>query len=492
MKLKSLMITLALALMLLLCACAAADSTAAVNCYWQLEEVRVETTASDRAGDIVATTDALPVSGLSAAQMVERMRGTHTLSLGLTRVSNGSRAEAEYTVSSAPALIPGAACARLSLSAATDCEDNSYYLYATVNAGGRQIVRVRGNGAWVVRAFFPRQAVPGATRTLSMTAREINGLASVRILCVYRAMLGAMLIDTNGDIVLYDLDGNEIDRIGQSVSDMLPVFAQHSSAADGDTIFSAEGQEDGSLIVRLAPDSGLTTQELIRLIRAAAKSAQETDATSAATAVSSLEGDAGAATLYLAPGTELSDEMIAALIAAAQGKSIDATAMQDDVQAGEVALQAENTPSPTPISYADLKALIAEARDGAQEDTDDAASLYAREDGEGAQAVVLYGEGGVEALVITPGAGVTGAQLLEIIDRLERAGRLSHSYEETFGHDASALGLTGSQEETMLVDPAAETESGAAAGDGAAVAATGMEGRTWLSIQPGNVETLIG
>ena len=245
MKLKSLLMFLALALTLLLCATAAADGATAVNCYWQLEEVRVETAASDRAGAPVATTDALPVSGLSAAQMVERMRGTSTLSLGLTRVSNGSRAEAEYTVSSAPALIPGAAAARLSLSAATDCEDNSYYLYATVNAGGHQIVRVRGNGAWVVRAFFPRQAVPGATRTLSMTAREINDLASVRIVYVYRAMPGAMLIDTNGDIVLYDLDGNEIDRIGQSVSDMLPVFAQQSGTADGDTIFSAEGQEDG-------------------------------------------------------------------------------------------------------------------------------------------------------------------------------------------------------------------------------------------------------
>ena len=237
MKLKSLLTFFALALML--CVTAAADGTQAVNCYWQLEEVRVETAASDRAGDIVAQTDALPVSGLSAAQMVEQMRGTHTLSLGLTRLSSDSRAEAQYTVSSAPALIPGAAAARLSLSAATDCEANSYYLYATVNAGGSQIVRVRGNGAWVVRAFFPRQAVPGTTRTLSVNAKEINGLASVRILYIYRAMPGAMLIDTNGDIVLYDLDGNEIDRIGQSVEDMLPVFAQQSGAADGDTIFSA-------------------------------------------------------------------------------------------------------------------------------------------------------------------------------------------------------------------------------------------------------------
>ena len=315
MKLKSLLTFFALALML--CVTAAADGTQAVNCYWQLEEVRVETAASDRAGDAVTKTDALPVSGLSAAQMVEQMRGTQTLSLGLTRLSSDSRAEAQYTVSSAPALIPGAAAARLSLSAATDCEANSYYLYATVNAGGSQIVRVRGNGAWVVRAFFPRQAVPGTTRTLSVNAKEINGLASVRILYIYRAMPGAMLIDTNGDIVLYDLDGNEIDRIGQSVEDMLPVFAQQSGAADGDTIFSAEAQEDGSLIIRLNPNSGLTTQELIRLIRAAAKSAQEPDATSAATAVSTLEGDKDAATLYLAPGTELSDEMIAALIAAA-------------------------------------------------------------------------------------------------------------------------------------------------------------------------------
>ena len=84
MKLKSLLTFFALALML--CVTAAADGTQAVNCYWQLEEVRVETAASDRAGDIVAQTDALPVSGLSAAQMVEQMHKA----ISFADVGNGS------------------------------------------------------------------------------------------------------------------------------------------------------------------------------------------------------------------------------------------------------------------------------------------------------------------------------------------------------------------------------------------------------------------
>ena len=92
MKLKPLMKFLALALMLLLCATAAADGAAPVSCYWQLDEVRVETAASDRAEQALAQTDAQPLSGLSAGEMVRMMRGTRSLSLGLTRGSNGARA----------------------------------------------------------------------------------------------------------------------------------------------------------------------------------------------------------------------------------------------------------------------------------------------------------------------------------------------------------------------------------------------------------------
>ena len=98
-----------------------------------------------------------------------------------------------------------------------------------------------------------------------------------------------MVIDGSGDVVLYDLDGNEIQRIAQTVEDILPVFAADGSHAAGKTIFAAEEQEDGSLIVRFDPDSGLTEDELIRLIRAA--SSGETDATSAATFVSTLEAE---------------------------------------------------------------------------------------------------------------------------------------------------------------------------------------------------------
>ncbi len=427
MKFKNFVLILAL-LLCLLGAEAAAEE--AVNCYWQLERVQVETVASQRLGFSKAQTDVQPVEGLTAAQMVQYVRGTRTLSLQMTREANGSQAQATFTYGGVPALIPGAAAARLSLTAVTDCQDNSYYLYCTVNAGGNQILRLRGRGAWVARAFFPRKAVPGAERTLSVYAREMNGLASVRVAYVYRAMPGAMLIDTNGDIVLYDLEGNEIDRIAKTVEDILPVYAD--SQAEGDTLFAAERQEDGSLVIRMSPNSGLTTAELIRLIRAAAQQDETgVDAASAATALSSLKAQKDMATIYLAPGVELSDDVLAALLAAAEGKRIDTAAIQSDLEAGAVELEAQNTPTPAPITFAELKALIAS---GVQEEEEEN-SLYANEEGQGAQAVVLYGDSGVKALVLAPGLEISGSQVLEIIEKLDQACRLSCSYAETFGRD---------------------------------------------------------
>ena len=89
----------------------------------------------------------------------------------------------------------------------------------------------------------------------------------------YTAMPGKMLVDGNGDTVLYDALGNEIDRIPRALADVLPVFAA-SSGADGDMLFSAEVQRDGGLLVRFLPGGGLTLEEMLTLIRNALSAAQ--------------------------------------------------------------------------------------------------------------------------------------------------------------------------------------------------------------------------
>jgi len=182
--------------------CGLAQSEAPVNCYWQLDEIVVETTASERTGAASALTDVTPVSGLDIEEMIDALRGAHSFSLDLDRESTGKHAHADFSYTTVPALVPGAAAARLSITANTQVEDNCFYLYSTVNAGGSQVARVRGNGAWVVRTFFPRQAVPGTVRTLGLTAKEYNGLAQARVTYRYVACPGAMIIDTNSDIVL--------------------------------------------------------------------------------------------------------------------------------------------------------------------------------------------------------------------------------------------------------------------------------------------------
>ena len=118
-----------------------------------------------------------------------------------------------------------------------------------------------------------------------------------------------------------------------------------STASAGETIFSAEAQQDGSMVVRLQPDSGLTTEELIRLIRTAIRKTGEPDATTGATAVSPLKPDEKSATLYIAPNAELSDDVLRALIAQATGEkhgrlTLDGT-FSAGLQAGDDILEAD-------------------------------------------------------------------------------------------------------------------------------------------------------
>jgi hypothetical protein len=160
---KSVKLLLHVLVCLLLCAvCAlgAADDSV-VNCYWQLEEVLVETLTAEGGCESSVLASAQPLSGLSVEEMIAAMRGENTLSLSATRKANGRSAKADYTYSTVPALVPGSAAARLSVTAATQSEENSYYLYSTIGATNSASTRMRGNGAWVLRTYFPRQAVPG-------------------------------------------------------------------------------------------------------------------------------------------------------------------------------------------------------------------------------------------------------------------------------------------------------------------------------------------
>ncbi|MBQ2989766.1 MAG: hypothetical protein IJD60_00560, partial [Clostridia bacterium] len=396
---KNILRILALCLLLALPACALAAGE--TSCYWQLEAIEVEHALSQAYGPATAETDVQNVNETDPAVMTEIVRGVKHVTLDVTRENGGYNAHGEYTLAGVPAVVPGAASARLTITANTKADEHSFYLYSSILVDGRRTLRVRETGAWVHRVYFPRVAPQGAVQRITLDSREIHDFARTQVTYVYRAHPGVMVIDTNGDVVLYDLNGNVIKRIPQTVEDILPVFTQESgNVAGGKTIFAAEEQEDGSLIVRFDPDSGLTEDELIRLIRAAASG--ETDATSAATFVSTLEADENDATLYIAPNTDLSDDVLRALLRAASGKALSVDAVSEAIDAGEVALIAEPTATPAPLTYSQLreKALNPQAFETAA--PAEIAALSETADGaEAAQALLLYNDSGVQGIVLT-------------------------------------------------------------------------------------------
>ena len=453
---KNILRILALCLLLAIPACALAAGE--VSCYWQLEAIEVENTLSDAYGPALAQTDVKPVTENDPAKMTEIVRGVKNVTLDVTRANGGYNAHGEYTLSGVPAVVPGAACARLTITSSTKADEHSFYLYSSILVDGSRTLRVRDTGAWVHRVYFPRTAQEGAVQRITLDSREIHDLARTKVTYVYRAHPGVMVIDGSGDVVLYDLDGNEIQRIAQTVEDILPVFAADGSHAAGKTIFAAEEQEDGSLIVRFDPDSGLTEDELIRLIRAA--SSGETDATSAATFVSTLEADENDATLYIAPNTELSDDVLRALLRAASGKPLSVDAVSEAIDAGEVALVAEPTATPAPLTYSQLreKALNPQALETAAPEENAALSETA-EGAKAAQALLLYDDHGVQGIVLTPGAQANGSDLLETIDKVIKADGLKNTFAATFGEDAAVDGVVTGEKSIEIV-PGSNTAAG--------------------------------
>lgn len=136
-----------LILALLLLGFSTALGETAVNCYWQLEAVEVSSRTLERYGPAQAGTDAEPLLLDDPAAMMEAVCGGHTLSLLLERETTSRSAQAQYTLGGMPALIPGAACARLDIASSTRSDEQSFYLYLTADADGSRLARIRGTGA---------------------------------------------------------------------------------------------------------------------------------------------------------------------------------------------------------------------------------------------------------------------------------------------------------------------------------------------------------
>ena len=219
---KNILRVLALCLLLAIPACALASGA---SCYWQLEAIEVGSETSGVYGPAIVTTDVQPAQESDPAKMTEIVRGVRHVTLDVTRSTGGYNAHGEYTISGAPAVVPGAASARLTVTANTAADEHSFYLYSSIYVDGSRTLRVRDTGAWVHRVYFPRTAQEGAVQRITLDSREIHDLARTKVTYVYRAHPGVMVIDGSGDVVLYDLDGNEIQRIAQTVEDILPVFA---------------------------------------------------------------------------------------------------------------------------------------------------------------------------------------------------------------------------------------------------------------------------
>ena len=194
-----------LALLVLFCTCALADD---VPVYWQLERIEVSASTANSYGPAAAETDVVAFESADAREMIETVRDVSTIQLDVSRSTTGTNAHADYTFSGVPALVPGSACARLTLTADTTTNDDSLYLYTSVYVDGSRTLRIRNTGAWVHRVYFPRTSEEGTVRKVEIFSRESHEKAAVRVVYTYTAHPGVMIIDTNGDIVLYDLEGN--------------------------------------------------------------------------------------------------------------------------------------------------------------------------------------------------------------------------------------------------------------------------------------------
>ena len=467
-----------LLLFLLLLPAFALAKESAQPCYWLLTDVHTERSASQPYGDASAEDNVTALSSLLPDEMLQAMEETHVFRLSASREQTGASARSEYTLSGMPALVPGAACARLSLTATTSEDRGSFYLYTSLYADNARIVRARGNGAWVIRVPFPRKAVSGATRAIVLDSREIHGFANVKAVYTYTAVPGKMLIDTNGDIVLYDPLGNETYRISHALAGVLPVFSA-SASESGDVVFSAELQPDGSVIARFLPDSGLTIDEIIQLIRQALSSA-EADATTSASVISSLSSNPNLATLYVAPNSNLSDEALSLLIGAASGQAVSVPTLQDAVESGDVTLDAQITPTPAPLTYSELAKRIASGETPTPSPSPAFLSAAAKE-AQTAQALALYGENGVEAIALTPSSHADGKTLQSIAQSIAQAREDKDAYEALFGESTENQGLSDGKNAIRFTP-----ENGDAAGASVAV----VDGSYLLSIQPGSVALL--
>ena len=424
------------------------------DCYWQLEAVSVSMSSDP---DHVARvgTDFPTLSDLTLEEAANAMRGDHMLYINLSQYEDSPRAQAVYSLRDVAPIVPGGASMTLSVTGDVRAPKHSFYIYAIVFSGDEQAERMRNSGAWVVSVPFPKKAVPGETHDVLIVAREYKARARVGVTLTYRAYAGEMVMDTNGDALIYASRQSEPERIPQSVEDLLTSFSQNISVSG--PLFAAEKQEDGSVLATLDPASGLSQEELIRLIRAAVRSdaieddAQGEDdeeaqagagvqgawrvrvADSAFTdlvsttfslekgSLPALNSDAAYATLYVAPGAQLSDSALSAMLSAVSGHMAGTSSgLRDAAESGQLSLEAEATPGPQARSYSELISGLGSRSGKSSKTTYDPASTdeNAALTEQAPQAVILYDKDGVVAAALAPGAEATGSDLCDILEKL--------------------------------------------------------------------------
>ena len=133
----------------------------------------------------------------------------------------------------------------------------------------------------------------------------------------------------------------------------------------------------------------------------------------------SLHADADASALYIAAGTEITEENLAPLLGAA---------LNQPAQTGEDAGILAVTASPTPLSYGELLSRLSSTDE--PEATPSASPTAASSLAEGIQALALYDEEGIRAGVLLPGSQVDGAALETITGMLSRLGHYGLQEEE--------------------------------------------------------------
>ena len=150
--------------------------------------------------------------------------------------------------------------------------------------------------------------------------------------------------------------------------------------------------------------------------------------------VPQLSSNQDSATLWIAPNSNLSDDVLSVLIDAVNGEPISPSALQEAVDNGTLVVTVDATSSPVPSS---LKDMISSTGKEGPEHTSLPEIAPSTSDAQQVQTVVLYNPDGIQAIALQPGTQVDSQMVTRLSTLLDQALSSAPLYDEIYGEGAS-------------------------------------------------------